>query len=141
MPVPGLAIGLVIGFTVVNLAGVRWVVRLATPIALVSAALAFLSGIVPVLAGQVDWRQASDFRLVIPFPGLFGKLTSTMAGLYLIGFAAPAFEQATCHVGETIDHVRNVPRAVFASAWMATLYFAVLPVVWLGVLGPKSLGE
>ena len=64
-----------------------------------------------------------------------------MAGLYLIGFAAPAFEQATCHVGETIDHVRNVPRAVFASAWMATLYFAVLPVVWLGVLGPKALTD
>ena len=139
VPVPALAIGLVMGFTAVNLAGVRWVVRLATPIALVSATLAFLSGIVPVLAGRVDWRQASDFHLVTPFPGLFGALTSTMAGLYLIGFAAPAFEQATCHVGETIDHVRNVPRAVFASAWMATLYFAVLPVVWLGVLGPKSL--
>ncbi len=141
VPVPALAIGLVVGFTMVNLAGVRWVVRLATPIALVSAALAFLSGIVPVLAGRVDWRQASDFHLVTPFPGLFGALTSTMAGLYLIGFAAPAFEQATCHVGETIDHVRNVPRAVFASAWMATLYFAVLPMVWLGILGPKSLGN
>ncbi len=139
VPVWALAIGLVVCFTAVNLAGVRWVVRLATPIALVSASLAFLSGIVPVLAGRVDWRQASDFHLVAPFPGLFGALTSTMAGLYLIGFAAPAFEQATCHVGETIDHVRNVPRAVFASAWMATLYFAVLPMVWLGVLGPKSL--
>ena len=139
VPVTPLAIAIVVLFTAVNLIGVRWVVRLATPIATASAALAFLSGIVPVLAGQVDWRQASDFHLVTPFPGIFGAVTSTMAGLYLIGFAAPAFEQAACHVGETIDHVRNVPRAMFASAWMATLYFLVLPVIWLGVLGPRSL--
>ena len=58
-----------------------------------------------------------------------------MAGLYLIGFAAPAFEAAACHVGETKDPARNVPRAVYAAAVMATLYFVVLPVVWLGVLG------
>ena len=38
-----------------------------------------------------------------------------MAGLYLIGFAAPAFEAAACHVGETIDPERNVPRAMLAS--------------------------
>ncbi len=139
VPVTPLAIAIVVLFTGVNLLGVRWVVRLAAPVASVSAVLAFLSGLLPVLAGRVDWHQASDFHLVTPFPGLFGALTSTMAGLYLIGFAAPAFEQAACYVGETIDHVRNVPRAMYASAWMATLYFAVLPVVWLGVLGPQAL--
>ena len=64
-----------------------------------------------------------------------------MAGLYLVGFAAPAFEAAACHVGETIDPKRNIPRAMFASGAMATLYFAVLPVIWLGVLGPKPLGD
>ena len=64
-----------------------------------------------------------------------------MAGLYLIGFAAPAFEQATCHVGETIDPNRNVPRAIFASAGMASLYFIILPLVWLGTLGPGPLGR
>ena len=62
-----------------------------------------------------------------------------MAGLYLIGFAAPAFEAAACHVGETIDPEKNVPRAMFAAAGIATLYFVVLPVVWLGVLGPQAI--
>ena len=62
-----------------------------------------------------------------------------MAGLYLIGFAAPAFEAAACHVGEMRDPERNVPRAMYASAGMATLYFLVLPVVWLGVLGPAPI--
>ena len=62
-----------------------------------------------------------------------------MAGLYLIGFAAPAFEAAACHVGETKDPVRNVPRAMYASAGMASLYFVALPVIWLGALGPEAL--
>ena len=44
-------------------------------------------------------------------------------------------------MGETKDPNRNVPRAMFASAAMAGVYFIVLPVVWLGVLGPEPLGQ
>ncbi len=115
--------------------------RLAIPIATVSALLAFLSAVIPMFAGTVDWQRAFTYELTIPFEGWFGELTSVMAGLYLIGFAAPAFEQAACHVGETIDPRKNVPRAMYASAGLATLYFVVLPVVWLGALGPEPLGR
>src|SRR6185503_9410013 len=108
---------------------------------LASATLAFLSTLIPILGGSVDWRQATDFHLTTPFDGWFGELTSVMAGLYLIGFAAPAFEAAACHVGETIDPNRNVPRAMFAAAAMAGIYFVALPVIWLGVLGPEPLGH
>jgi two-component sensor histidine kinase/amino acid transporter len=139
--VPVLASAIVALFTVVNLCGVKWVMRMSIPIATVSASLAFLSAVIPVLHGSVDWRQAFSFRLTIPFGGWFGKLTSIMAGLYLVGFAAPAFEQAACHVGETIDPGKNVPRAMFASAAMASLYFIFLPLIWLGALGPEPLGR
>ena len=139
LPLPLLATGLVLLFTVVNLCGVRLVTRLAIPCATISAALAFTSGLVPMLTGHVNWHQAFNFQLISPFPGFFGSLTSVMAGLYLIGFAAPAFEAATCHVGETVDPTRNVPRAVFGSALMATVFFVFLPVIWLGVLGPLPL--
>jgi diguanylate cyclase (GGDEF)-like protein len=125
----------------VNLCGIRWITRLAIPIACASASLAFLSSLIPLLTGEVDWKQATTFTLTSPFPGWFGDLTSVMAGIYLIGFAAPAFEAAACHVGETIDPNRNVPRAMLASAAMAGVYFVVLPVVWLGVLGPEQLGK
>ena len=103
VPVQLLAIVLVLTFTAVNLCGVRWVSRLAVPIAFGSALLALLSAVVPVVAGSVDWHAASTFHLTTPFAGVFGGFTSAMAGLYLIGFAAPAFEAAACHVGETID--------------------------------------
>ena len=139
--VDALACGLVMFFMGVNLMGVKWVSRMTTPIAAVSAILAFLSGFVPIFSGTVDWKQAFDFHLTTPFPGFFGDVTSLMAGLYLIGFAAPAFEAAACHVGETRDPQRNVPRAMLAAAVMASVYFILLPVVWLGSLGSEPLGR
>ncbi len=139
--VPALAVGLVLFFMGVNLMGVKWVSRMTTPIAAVSASLALLSGLIPIFSGTVDWQRAFDFHLTTPFDGWFGDVTSLMAGLYLIGFAAPAFEAAACHVGETRDPSRNVPRAMLAAAIMASVYFILLPVVWLGALGPEPLGK
>ncbi len=141
IPVEAVACAIILTFTAVNLLGIKWVVRLAVPIAAVSAALAFLSALAPLFAGTVDWRLAFDFHLTTPFEGWFGGTTSVMAGLYLIGFAAPAFEAAACHVGEMKDPSRSLPRAMFSSGAMAGLYFFVLPVVWLGVLGPGPMGQ
>ena len=141
IPVSLLATMIVLFFTFINLCGVKWVMRLAMPIATLSALLAFASAIIPIFSGHVDWHQAFTFKLIVPFDGWFGQVTSVMAGLYLIGFAAPAFEQAACHVGETINPNKNVPRAMFASAALASLYFIVLPIIWLGTLGPEPLGK
>jgi len=140
VPVPLIACALVSAFTAITLCGVRWVSLVAGPIALASAALAFTSMIAPLVSGEVDWAEAISFHLTTPFPGWFGTVTSVMAGLYLIGFGAPAFEAAACHVGETINPTRNVPRAMLVSAGMAAVYFAILPIIWLGALGPASLG-
>jgi diguanylate cyclase (GGDEF)-like protein/PAS domain S-box-containing protein len=139
VPVTVLAITILLVFTFVTFRGVRTVATVAVWIAGGAAVLAFLSVVIPVMTGHVDWDQATDYSLLTPFHGLFGSVTSAMAGLYLIGFAAPAFEAAGCHVGETIDPNRNVPRAFYASAAMAVLFFVAVPVVWLGVVGPRGL--
>jgi diguanylate cyclase (GGDEF)-like protein/PAS domain S-box-containing protein len=139
VPVTPLAITILLVFTVITFSGVRRVGTVAVYIAAGAAALAFLSVVVPVAAGTVDWQRATSYALRSPFDGVFGSVTSAMAGLYLIGFAAPAFEAAGCHVGETVDPNRNVPRAFYASAAMAVLFFVAAPVVWLGVVGPTGL--
>ncbi|MEA2677704.1 MAG: hypothetical protein QOJ81_1845, partial [Chloroflexota bacterium] len=139
IPVTLLATTIVLVFTVINLIGVKWATRVAIPIAFASATLALLSVVIPLVSGSVDWQQATSFHLNLPFGGLFGGITSAMAGIYLIGFAAPAFEAAACHVGETIDPVRNVPKAMYRAAAMAGLYFLIIPIVWLGVIGPHGL--
>ncbi len=141
LPVEAVAITIICVFSLVNICGVKWVARLAMPIAIASGSLAFISSFAPMVAGEVNWQQAFDYHLTSPFEGWFGDLTAVMAGLYLIGFAAPAFEAAACHVGETKNPNKNVPRAMLASAFMAGIYFIVLPVVWLGVLGPETLGN
>src|SRR5580765_1586913 len=137
--VSALASAIVLVFVAINLLGVVWAGRVAVAIGSASALLAFTSALAPMLSGSVDWHLAFSFHLTSPFPGAFGAVTSAMAGLYLVGFAAPAFEAAACHVGETIDPNRNIPRDMYASAGMATLYFLVLPVIWLGVFGPAPL--
>jgi diguanylate cyclase (GGDEF)-like protein len=139
VPVTLLAIVIVLAFTALNLSGVARTARVVKLIALGSAALAFLSAVIPLVAGTVSYGQATTWDLTTPFTGVFGSVTSAAAGLYLIGFAAPAFEAATCHVGETRDPEKNVPRAIFASAAMASVYFLVLPVVWLGAFGGAGL--
>ena len=127
VPINVLAVAIVCVFTAVNLGGITLVMRFAVPIAVVSASAAFLSAFIPLATGHVDWHRATAFHLTTPFSGAFGSFTSLMAGLYLVGFAAPAFEAAGCHVGETVDPTRNVPRAMFVSAALAGLYFVALP--------------
>ena len=141
LPVMPTAMGMVAGFAGLNLLGVKWAARVAIPMASASALLAFLSGLGPVADGSVDWQQATNLHLTTPFDGWFGELTSVMAGLFLIGFVAPAFETAACHVGEMKDPVKNLPKTMFASAGMACLFFIPLPLVWLGVLGPENLSK
>ena len=97
LPVKLMAAGIVLFFMWVNLMGIKLVTRVAIPIATASAALAFLSGIIPVFSGNVDWTQSFTWDLTTPFSGAFGWFTSAFAGLYLIGFAAPAFEAAAAH--------------------------------------------
>jgi diguanylate cyclase (GGDEF)-like protein len=140
-PVPLIACSLVVFFAAINLAGVSRITEIAVPIAVASAGFALVSMVAPVVSGHVDWGRAVDFHLTTPFQGWFGALTSLMAGLYLVGFGAPAFEAALCHVGETVDPDRNVPRAMMVNAAMAAVYFCALPVIWLGALGPAALGD
>ncbi len=139
VPVHLLASLIVATFALLNLRGIKVATRTAVTIGAASAALALGSTLIPVLTGHVDWHRAASWHLQTPFHGAFGALTSTMAGLYLIGFAAPAFEAAACHVGEMRDPARALPRAMFGAAGMATLYFLVVPVIWLGVLGAHPL--
>jgi diguanylate cyclase (GGDEF)-like protein len=139
VPVHLMASLIVAGFALLNLRGIKYATRTATVIGAASAALALASSIIPVIFGTVDWSRAGSWHLETPFHGAFGALTSTMAGLYLIGFAAPAFEAAACHVGEMRNPAQALPRAMFGAAGMATVYFLVLPVVWLGVLGTHPI--
>jgi len=141
LPTTPLAVVIVLAFTLLNLAGIARVTSVVRVMAAASAGLALLSAIVPLLHGDVDPGRAVTWDLTQPFTGVFGGVTGAMAGLYLVGFAAPAFEAAACHVGEMRDPVRTLPRAMLASGLLAALFFVVLPVVWLGRFGAGGISD
>ena len=141
VPTRLLGVGFVACFFAINLCGIKRASRVAVPLALTTIVLSFLAAFVPIVTGRVDWHRATSFHLTSPFAGWFGEMTSLMAGLYLIGFVAPAFEAAACYVGETIDPARNVPRSMLTNAGLSALYFVVIPIVFLGMLGPSALGS
>src|SRR5579883_491473 len=126
-------------FALIALRGIKFTARVAIPIATVASLLALASGLIPILTGHINWEQATTFHLNLPFAGRFGELTSLMAGLYLIGYAAPAFENAFCYAGELKEPIKDQPRAVYGAAAVASLYFILLPLVWLGTAGPDKL--
>ena len=101
VPVHLIASLIVAGFALLNLRGIKYATRAATLIGAASATLALASTVIPVAFGTVDWQRAGSWHLETPFHGAFGALTSTMAGLYLIGFAAPAFEAPAAHAEPT----------------------------------------
>ncbi len=141
VPIKVLAPALVLFFMGVNLCGLKWATRVAVPIATLAAALALLSSLIPIFSGNVNWHQAASWHLNNPLHGLFGGLTSFMAGLYLVGFAAPAFEAAASHVGEMKNPKSDQPKAMWVSAGVASIYFVLMPLVWLGALGSGPLAS
>ena len=105
-------------------------------------ALAFLSARDPGPRRARSTTSApSSFHLDTPFDGFFGAVTSRD------GRPVPRrLRRARLrgrHLPRRRDEgpARNVPRAVFASGAMAALFFVVLPLVWLGSVGPDGHGR
>jgi len=139
-PVKPLAALLVLILLAIALRGILASARLALVLGVISTGLALLSLLIPASRDMIDWHAVTRMHLATPFPGRFGEVTSLMSGLYLIGFGAPAFEAALCHVGETINPARDIPRVLIVAAFLSALYFIFLPVIWYDSLGPASLG-
>ena len=143
VPVTPLAIAIVLLFTRVNLCGVNWVARLAIPVAAASALLAFLSALVPDRSpATVDWHQAR--RL----PSRLRRSTAVSAIVTeRDGRPLPDRLRRAGLRGRRLPRRRDdgsqpqrAARDATPAPAMAGLYFIVLPVVWLGVLGPGALG-
>lgn len=141
LPVNIFCVGLILIFTLLNVTGIQWIGRVVVPFAIIAIILSLMSAFIPVFYGQTAWAQALSYKLNTPFAGFFGGYTAVMAGLYLIAFSAPAFEQGLCYVGETKDPVKNVPRLMKAIIAITTLYYIVLPLVWYMALGTDPLAE
>ena len=141
VPVNAIAIAIICIFLAVNLCGLRTVARLAIPICGVSTVLAFLyhsrSGrdrARELATGRNVYADDPVWRLVRRAHVDDGRPVSRR-------LRRTGVRSWNVPVGETTTR-RAMCRAPCSPALPAGgLYFVVLPVLWLGVLGPGPLGR
>lgn len=124
-----------------SLCRLKTIGRLIFPIVLAAFILSLLSCFIPVISGNVDWQTATDFHLNTSFEGVFGSLTSFMAGFLLVNFTVPSYEKFFCYANYVENPRKDIPLAVIVMCVMAGIYFILMPIVWLGVVGELALAK
>jgi two-component system, sensor histidine kinase len=136
-----IAVILIVVVTGMTLLGLKWLSKILIPIALVTFIITLVSILLPIASGQINWNQAFTYKWKQPFPGWFGTITSLMGGLYYVGWVVPAFESSMCFMGEMKDNKRGIKYVLLTSIFITSIYCIVIPIIWLGVLGPDPIKQ
>jgi len=109
-----LMLGIVAGFAMVNVYGVRAAMR-------VLGGFTFLKTVPLILAALAALAIAG-----VPAPGPLPPISEIETGVLIVFYAFVGFENATVTAGETRDPHRTLPRALIGTiATIALLYFVV----------------
>ncbi|HET9059255.1 MAG TPA: APC family permease [Acidimicrobiales bacterium] len=130
----GFAILFVVFFTIVNLAGIRWMSGLNRVAVYWKAAIP----VVTIAALAVTTFHPGNFTagggfFVMGAQGIFKALPGGVV------FALLGFEQAAQLGGEARDPQRDLPRAIIASMLLGMLLYLCLEVVLIGAINPSHL--
>jgi amino acid transporter len=132
----GVAIALMLLFTVINILGVRWLAESNTITVLWKIAVPVLTVAVLIV---VSFR-AANFTAgggFVPY-GAHGIFAALPLGVV---FALQGFEQAAQMAGEAHDPQRNVPRAVIGAVIVGTVLYIGLEIAFIGALNPGNLAQ
>ncbi|MEY9836339.1 APC family permease [Streptacidiphilus sp. EB103A] len=137
LPGLGVAVLLILLFTLLNLYGIRKISRLNGAITIWKIATLVLT--IAVLATRF---HLGNFHLVAGgfFPtGIHGTIAALSGGGVI--FALVGFEQAVQVGGESRNPGRDIPRAVMGSLFITAALYMALQIVFIGALGPAQLGH
>jgi amino acid transporter len=132
----GVATGLMLLFTVINILGVQWLAesnritvlwKIAVPVATVLV-------LIVVSFRMSNFTAGGGFA---PY-GAHGVFAALPLGVV---FALQGFEQAVQVAGEAHDPQRNVPRALIGSVVIGTVLYLGLEIAFIGALAPGSLAQ
>jgi amino acid transporter len=127
---------LMLGFTVLNILGVRWLAESNKITVLWKTAIPVLTVIVLLIVSF----HASNFNAgggFAPF-GVHGILAALPAGVV---FAVQGFEQAIQMGGEAKNPARDMPRAVIGAMVIGTVIYLLLELAFIGALNPNNLAH
>jgi signal transduction histidine kinase len=126
---------LIIAAAGLALLGIPMLARVAIVAFIPLFVLLCISVVLPLISGTIQWSQALNFHLRTPFPGIFGIISSVMAGFYLISWIIPAYEYALFFVGCSKDRARDTKKAFLYSALFMGFGGCIVPFVWYAALG------
>jgi|SRR5665213_268403 amino acid transporter len=125
---------LMLGFTALNILGVRWLAESNKITVLWKIAIPVLTVIMLLTVSF----HASNFTAgggFAPF-GVHGIFAALPAGIV---FAVQGFEQAIQMGGEAKNPARDMPRAVIGAMLIGTVIYLLLEVAFIGALSPGNL--
>ena len=128
-----LALSLIVIFACINSLGIKTTARVVTGIAVSAAVVTFCASMLAYFFHVQYTPTSVRDPVTVAFGGVFGRISSVMACVYIVGAGSSGFETSLCFAGETIDQTRNVLRSVKLSALVAAFYFLVFPSIWLYV--------
>ncbi len=127
---------LMLGFTVLNILGVRWLAESNRITVLWKTAIPVLTVIVLLIVSF----HASNFNAgggFAPF-GVHGIFAALPAGVV---FAVQGFEQAIQMGGEAKNPARDMPRAVIGAMVIGTAIYLLLELAFIGAINPNNLAH
>jgi amino acid transporter len=125
---------LMLGFTALNILGVRWLAESNKITVLWKTAIPVLTVIMLLTVSF----HASNFTAgggFLPF-GVHGIFAALPAGIV---FAVQGFEQAIQMGGEAKNPARDMPRAVIGAMVIGTVIYLLLELAFIGALNPTDL--
>jgi amino acid transporter len=128
------AIALMIVFTVMNLAGAKFLSDSNIVVVIWKTAVPFLAvGVIGFLQFNPKNFQAGGGFLPFGFHGVFAALTGGVV------FGLQGFEQAVQLAGEARDPKRDLSRAILAAMAVGAVLYALLQFVMIGALEPANI--
>lgn len=97
--------------------------------------------LVPLFQGRVDVDNLTPFAPP-DSPWLSWNTVATIAaGLFVAAWSAYAFETVICYTAEYKNPAKDAPRAIIAAGLLNLVFYALGPVVLLGVLGADVIAQ
>jgi amino acid transporter len=129
-----IATALMIVFTLINIAGVKWLAESNKITVIWKTAVPVLTIIVLLVVSfhAANFTAGGGFA---PF-GAHGVFAALPLGVV---FALQGFEQAVQMAGEAKEPQRNIPRAVISAVIVGTLIYLALEIAFIGALDPANL--
>ena len=132
LPRAAIIVGLGIVLTAIVLVGIRQSATSSNVLVLLK--VAFILGFVVAGIGFVDVQKLA---VASPTPSVI----TTFQAILIYLFAYTGFERAGLQAGETRDPRRDVPITMFASVGLASVIYAAVLFVCIGVLGDPTLTD